>query len=369
MSWDAVIEWIGVILLFCLVFGMSATVDISQMKQQLGNKEAILTGLFLQFVILPLLGFWVVITFQLDRATGITLLVVTTSPGGSYSNWWCSMFNGDLALSVTMTAISTLASTVMMPLNLYVYSKFSFEDDILETLNWGSLIFALFVVISAIGMGLLVSACFREPDFNLRMNQLGNFAGVCLVVFSAIMSNADADARVYDREWQFYVGVAIPCIAGLVIANLMTTGLGLEKPERLTVSIECCYQNVGIATSVALAMFDGNDQAKAVAVPFYYGSVEALVLLVYCIGAWKAGWSKCPKDVSFFKMLGTSYEVIHANKGDIDPDYQAYMEHQSSPHHPVSPHSQSPHTSPRAATDSNPNVLMPESRYREFSPA
>mmetsp|Transcript_8399 Transcript_8399/g.23279 ORF Transcript_8399/g.23279 Transcript_8399/m.23279 type:complete len:366 (+) Transcript_8399:105-1202(+) len=363
VNWDAIIEWVGIILLFCLVFGMSATVDIKQLQQQLGNKEAILTGLFLQFIILPLIGFWVVVTFQLDRATGITLLVVTTSPGGSYSNWWCSMFNGDLALSVAMTAISTLASTIMMPLNLYVYSKYSFDDDILETLEWGSLIFALFVVVSAIAMGLLTSACFREPDFNLRMNQLGNFAGVSLVLFSAAMSNADKDARIYNREWQFYVGVALPCILGLICANLMTTGLGLEKPERVTVSIECCYQNVGIATSVALKMFDGGDQAKAVAVPFYYGSVEAVVLLIYCIGAWRAGWTKAPKNTNFFKMIATSYEVIHANKGDIDPDYQAYMEHQSSPHHPSSPDSHSAHTSPTAAE------LITQNRYREFSPA
>lgn len=141
MNWDSVIEWVGIVLLFCLVFGMSATVDINQLKQQIRNKEAILTGLIVQFLIMPLVGFWAVVTFSLDRATGITLLVITTSPGGSYSNWWCSMFNADLALSVTMTAISTAVSAVMMPLNLYVYAKFAFEDDILQDLNWGSLIF------------------------------------------------------------------------------------------------------------------------------------------------------------------------------------------------------------------------------------
>ena len=141
MNWDSVIEWVGIVLLFCLVFGMSATVDINQLKQQIRNKEAILTGLIVQFLIMPLVGFWAVVSFSLDRATGITLLVITTSPGGSYSNWWCSMFNADLALSVTMTAISTAVSAVMMPLNLYVYAKFAFEDDILQDLNWGSLIF------------------------------------------------------------------------------------------------------------------------------------------------------------------------------------------------------------------------------------
>jgi len=74
-------------LLFLLVFGMSATVEIGHMRKQLNNRKAFLTGLTLQFVILPFLGFVVVSLLQLDPPLGITLLVVTSSPGGSYSNW------------------------------------------------------------------------------------------------------------------------------------------------------------------------------------------------------------------------------------------------------------------------------------------
>ena len=80
-------EVAGNVLLFFLVFGMSATVDIHCMVAQLKNAKAILMGVFLQFVVLPLCGFLVVKFIDLDRATGISLLVVTSSPGGSYSNW------------------------------------------------------------------------------------------------------------------------------------------------------------------------------------------------------------------------------------------------------------------------------------------
>jgi|EP00979_Chaetoceros_neogracilis_P013122 predicted Na+-dependent transporter len=81
------IELAGNLLLFALVFGMSATVDIKSLLAQMKNKKAILTGCFLQFGILPLLGFIVVKTLQLNETMGVTLLVVTSSPGGSYSNW------------------------------------------------------------------------------------------------------------------------------------------------------------------------------------------------------------------------------------------------------------------------------------------
>ena len=74
------------ILLFFLVFGMSATVDIGQMRKQLRNWKALMIGLCLQFIILPFVGFCIVRILKMDAAIGVTLLVVTSSPGGSYSN-------------------------------------------------------------------------------------------------------------------------------------------------------------------------------------------------------------------------------------------------------------------------------------------
>jgi predicted Na+-dependent transporter len=220
---DSFIEITGSVLLFCLVFGMSATVDVSALRAQLQNVKAIGTGVFLQFGILPLAGFAAVRAFRLNHAEGLTLLVVTSSPGGSYSNWWCSMFNADLALSVTMTAISTCLSTVMLPLNLIVYARWSYNDDIVSSLDWKSLVIALVIVILAIALGITASAYFKSHAFNLNANRLGNFAGIALVVFSAVMSNSDADVRIWDREWRFYLGVSTPYLIGLTVANVLTS--------------------------------------------------------------------------------------------------------------------------------------------------
>jgi predicted Na+-dependent transporter len=82
-----ILEILGNLLLFALVFGMSATVDIGCLKHQLRNKKAILLGVFCQFLLLPFIGFVAVKLLQLEPSLGITLLVVTSSPGGSYSNW------------------------------------------------------------------------------------------------------------------------------------------------------------------------------------------------------------------------------------------------------------------------------------------
>ena len=85
------VDWLSVvgnILLFFLVFGMSATVDVLSLRTQMRNTKAIVTGMCLQFVLLPFLGFLTVKIIPMSQPMGLTLLVVTSSPGGSYSNWY-----------------------------------------------------------------------------------------------------------------------------------------------------------------------------------------------------------------------------------------------------------------------------------------
>ena len=82
------------------------------------------------------------------------------------------MFNADLALSVTMTAISTILSCVALPANLLLYSKFSYNDDVVALLDWASLFTALVVVIGAITLGLICSAQIHSHRFNVLSNKV-----------------------------------------------------------------------------------------------------------------------------------------------------------------------------------------------------
>jgi sodium/bile acid cotransporter 2 len=208
-----------------------------------------------------------------------------------------------------MTAISTLLGVFMLPANLMLYARLSYEGNILDLLNWWALFTAMSIVIGAIALGLVASSWYNSKVFHLMANKLGNLCGIALVIFSAVLANSNQDARLWDQDWKFYVGVTGPCLLALLIANVVTYLLKLSAPERETVSIEVCYQNVGIATSIALTMFEGDELAEALGVPFFYGLVQAVSLAIYCLGAWKLGWTKASKNASLWKALTTSYEV------------------------------------------------------------
>jgi len=305
----------GNCLLFCLVFGMSATVDMRQMERQLRNKPAILTAIGMQFVVIPFIGFLVVHLFQLDFPVGVTLLIITTSPGGSYSNWWCSLFNADLALSVSTTAISTIVSLVMLPLNLFLYSILAFDDNVADDISFVTLFESIGVVIIAIGLGTYMSMKENSHRFNMYANKLGNISGLALITFSSILSNMGNDnSKIWQRPVSFYAAVAIPCTCGLIIANFVAYRFIEVKPECVTASIEACYQNVGIATSVALSMFQDDDLAEAMGVPLFYGLVEAILLGIYCTLTWKLDWTKAPSHDPFLRVITMSYEIISAEE-------------------------------------------------------
>jgi len=82
------------------------------------------------------------------------------------------MFNADLALSVTMTAISTLLSVIMLPANLMLYARLSYEGNILDILDWWALFTAIAIVIGAITLGLFCSAKFDSHRFHLNANRV-----------------------------------------------------------------------------------------------------------------------------------------------------------------------------------------------------
>ena len=202
-------------LLFALVFALATTVDTTSAAQR-SHKLARGVGaaMLCQFVVLPFIGFLTVRAYQLDRIEGVMLMVVVSSPGGAYSNWWCSLFNADLVLSVAATTVSTVLSAALLPLNLLVYLSASYGTDIMDALRWDLLFISIGVVTAAVICGLMLSrrlsregrrsaaALVRTERIRQRVGHAGNLFGLCLVIFSVLFSSTDEP--VWDKSALFY---------------------------------------------------------------------------------------------------------------------------------------------------------------------
>lgn len=290
---------------------MAGSVHKQPFNRQIINSGAWLTGLFLQFVILPLLGFLLTSTLELDFYSGVTLIILTTSPGGVYSNWCSSLFNGDLALSISMTLVSTFVGLIMLPCNVVVYVSHVYNDDAVEYVNFGKLFLSLAIVLVAAIAGLYCSFQVDSTRFNLFLSQIGNVFTLTHILLALIVVGVD-DGLSYDiweHSWPFYVCLTLPCITGLLFATLLTSLFHLDRPERITAALECSCQNINIAISVAIGMFDSSAVSKALVVPLYIALVNVIVLGLFFLVVWKKEWSKAPSDKNIFVVLFKFYDI------------------------------------------------------------
>ena len=312
------------VLLFGLVFGMAGTVDFTAFKSKFKKFKGILVGELCQFVILPLTGFLVVQVFNSSffgayPILAQMLLITVSSPGGSYSNWWCSLINADLALSVAMTTVSTIISMGMLPLNLYLYITLAMDGGVNAscggggTLDWQDLGVSLGIVVVGILSGLAVGSHY--PEKHSMINKFGNVMGLLLIIFGLVYTaiGGSSTSKPWNKPMLEYVVVGVPCLVGLILAYAGATLVGLRREERVAIAIETCYQNTGVAVAIALSMAPdvGNEcAAEAATIPVLYGMGEILIIGCFALLSWKCGQTLSPPSDPICKVLFEDYQHL-----------------------------------------------------------
>ena len=318
-------------LLYLLIACLATECDISRWRRRSKKlMRGIGIAMCLQFLMLPLIGFITVKMWNLSQINGVMLMIVVSSPGGAYSNWWCSLFNADLLLSVAATACSTVLSAAMLPLNLLIYLSASYGTTFLSGLRWDLLLLSIGVITLAVISGLSMSRYLERHGakgdrIRRRFYIAGNFAGLCLIVFSVVFSSVDEP--VWDKPTEFYFAVATPCLIALLlsVAAGSLPCLRLSSPERVAVVIECLYQNTGIGASIALSVFSGSEASRAAGTPLFYGLCQMILIPIYVVIAWKLSCTYAPAKDPWYKVIRDSYQH-HAHDGDDeegDDDFPA----------------------------------------------
>jgi sodium/bile acid cotransporter 2 len=295
---------LGNFFLFLLILGMAGTTDLTGFREKLRNYKGIGCGLACQFFLLPFLGFTAVKIFGLPQIYGVMLLIVTSSPGGGFSGWWCSLCNADLALSVAMTTVSTMFSIAMLPLNIFIYVQALYGLSV--PLNWGGIMTSVAVVIAGVGIGLALGTKF--PQYKRWFNRLGTAGGLANIAVG-IATGSGSGNSIWEFEWWWYVGIAWPCVIGLGLAFILARGvLRCSGPESVAICIECCYQNTALAIAVAVSVFSREESTLAILVPLYYGVIEILLIALFALIAWQSGWTYASRKDNLFVCISGNYQ-------------------------------------------------------------
>ena len=235
-------------LLGVIMFGMGLTLKLEDFRVVFSRPRDVLVGCLAQFTVMPLLAYLLARVFRLEPALAIGVILVGCCPGGTASNVITYLAKGDLALSVGMTAVSTLLAPVLTPLLVWLLAGETVDVDVI-----GMLLSILWVVILPIVLGLLVKRVWPRTTEKAAgyLPALSSLA-ICVIVLIVIAANAH---KLLDGGWVILLVIVLHNVCGLAAGYLIGSMLHLSPAKRRAISVEVGMQNSGLASSLATLHF------------------------------------------------------------------------------------------------------------------
>lgn len=235
-------------LLGVIMFGMGLTLSPHDFRIVLGHPKDILIGCLAQFTVMPLLAFGLAWAFSLPKELALGVILVGCCPGGTASNVITYLAKGDLALSVGMTATSTLLAPVLTPLLVWLMAGTMVDVD-----TMGMLLSIVYVVIAPIICGLLCQR-FLPRITKCVVPYLPALSSIAIAMVVGIVVSHNAD-RLLVGGLMVVVVVMAHNLLGLLIGYILGRLLRLTRPKCVALSIEVGMQNSGLASSLAVLHF------------------------------------------------------------------------------------------------------------------
>ncbi|MEM7278198.1 MAG: bile acid:sodium symporter family protein [Pseudomonadota bacterium] len=246
------------LILAIVVFGIALGIKPDDFRRVAKVRRAFLLGIAAQFFLLPALTFLLIQVLRPAPSIALGMMLVAACPGGNISNFMTSFSRGNTALSVSMSAVSTLAAIIMTPLNLAFWGALDKGTaPILRTVSLDPL--AIMGVVGLIlGLPLILGMLTAHyfPGFAARAKagfRWFSMAVFLLFVLGALLANLE--------NFRLYIGL----VASLVLVHnavAFLSGFALARLGRLNaadtraVTIEVGIQNSGLALVLIFDFFD-----------------------------------------------------------------------------------------------------------------
>jgi BASS family bile acid:Na+ symporter len=261
------------IAMIMLAMGLGLVFD--DFRRIFEKPRAVVIGLGAQLVLLPVLGFAVALGFGLRPELAVGLVLLTACPGGAHSNLYASLARADVALSVTLTAISgfvtigTIPPLVRLATTVFATGGEVPKLPILDTT------FQIFVIMAIpVVLGMLIRA--RSERWAGRLEKVVKIFAIVLLALIVVGSIARQSDNVVAFAIQAGVPVVVLNVVAMILGYWIAAGARLPRPQRRTITLEVGIQNGALAFALAAGLL----QSIAVAIPAILYSI-----LVYFTGA------------------------------------------------------------------------------------
>lgn len=234
-------------LLQVIMFGMGTAMSIKDFAGVVKMPKGVLVGLTCQFTIMPILGFSIASLFGFAPEIAAGIVLVGSSPSGLASNVMAYLAKANLALSVTLTAVSTVMAPLMTPFLMKVFAGQFVPIDF-----WSMMLSILKIVILPIIIGLIFNHFFHgKAKWLDKTMPIISMAGIALII--AIITAAGRDSLL-TIGLLLILAAIIHNIAGYFLGYWASRALKMSEQDCRTIALEVGMQNGGLASGIALEM-------------------------------------------------------------------------------------------------------------------
>ena len=263
-----------------IMFSLGLGLTGSDFKRVIQQPKDFLVGLLSQTVVLPVIAFLIVITFQLTPELGLGLMIIAAAPGGVTSNILTLLGRGDVALSISLTAVISLLSFITIPLIIGYSYNYLFSDNLTNEISLAKITYSIFAIVT---VPVILGMAARYYFTSMSIKALNSARKISTVLFAIVLIGAIIKEKDLIIEYYQQTGLATLSlnIIMLLVAWLLATIFGSDTKQKISISIECGLQNGTLAIAVATLLFGGGPAAIPVATYSVTMFVTAVVFVLF----------------------------------------------------------------------------------------
>ena len=270
-----IVTKIAPIILALIMLGLGLGLKIDDFTRVLKTPKDFLVGFFSQLIILPLVAYLLIIILKVPPEIAIGVMIIAAAPGGVTSNILTKFANGDVALSISLTAVISLISIITVPLIIFTSADLFGITDISQNISMTGIALKMFLVVTVpVILGMIIRK-FAENFVNSKI-QIFEKLNIILFVIFFIAAFYEERESFIDFLMQAGFITFILNITMMIVAYYLGKTFASGIKQQKCIALECGLQNGTLAIFVSTQIF-GTDIV-------YITPTAAYALIMYITG-------------------------------------------------------------------------------------
>ena len=250
-----IVTKIAPLALALIMLGLGLGLSVNDFKRVLQNPKIFFVGIFSQIVLLPIIAYILLLVIKVPTAIALGVMIIAAAPGGVTSNVMTKFARGDVALSISLTAVCSLISIISVPLIVFSSAKLIGVSNISEEITMTGIALKMAGVVTLpVFIGMIIRK-FNENFISNNIKFIERTTGfLFLIVFAAIWIEERNNILSYLSQ----AGVIVLTlnIAMMIFAYYLAKVFSSNIEQRRCIAIECGLQNGTLAVFVATQIFN-----------------------------------------------------------------------------------------------------------------